>query len=115
MEHSQKEIGRRIKSRREYLHLSQTALSELAGVSRVTISNWERGERSINASELPALASALKVPLAYFYGDEESEGPLINSYYSGLSPARRATADEIIRALWLEDQQGETTQGKKAE
>ena len=115
MEQLQKEIGKRIRSRREYLHLSQEALSELAGVSRVTISNWERGERSINAAELPALAEALKVPLAYFYGEEEIEGPLISSYYSGLSPARRATADEIIRALWLEDQQGETTQGKKAE
>lgn len=28
---------------------------------------------------------------------------------------RRNTADEIIRALWLEDQRSETTHGKKAE
>ncbi len=114
-EQPQKEIGRRIKARREYLRLSQEALAERTGVSRVTISNWERGERSISAVELPALAAALTVPLAYFYGDEETEGPLINSYYNGLSPARKATADELIRALWLEDQRGETTHGKKAE
>jgi len=64
-----KVLGERIKSRRESLKMSQEDLADLMEVSRVTISNWERGQRGIDATEMDKLASALKVRLEYFYDD----------------------------------------------
>lgn len=110
-----KTIGNRIKARREFLQFSQEKLAELCEVSRITISNWERGEREMHITDLPTVASALKVPLNYFYGDDDIEGPIINDYYNGLSVGKRAVADEVIRSLWLQDQREETTHGRKAE
>jgi hypothetical protein len=46
---------------------------------------------------------------------DDSEGPVISTYYDGLSPASKTAADQIIRALWEQDQRAETTHGRKAE
>ena len=104
-----------MRARREYLRMSQGDVADLFSCHRVTISQYERGERDVNAEDLSRLAEILKVPVSYFYGDDDIEGPIISSYYEGLSPMRKNTADEVIRALWLEDQRSETTHGKKAE
>ena len=46
-----------IQARKEK-HLSQQAVADLAGISRVSVSYYERGERSINMDDLIHLCNA---------------------------------------------------------
>lgn len=112
---TRQEIGLRIKARRELLRLNQGELAKAFGVAQSTMSQYENGERGIEAAELSRLAQIMSVPESYFYGEDDIEGPIINDYYEGLPPAKKSTADEVIKALWLEAQREETTHGKKAE
>jgi transcriptional regulator with XRE-family HTH domain len=56
-----RQLGRRIKRRRNFLDLSQEALAERAGVHRTQISLYENGERMPLASSLIKLAAALGI------------------------------------------------------
>jgi transcriptional regulator with XRE-family HTH domain len=54
-----RQLGRRIRRRRNFLDLSQEALAERAGIHRTQISLYENGERMPLASSLIKLAAAL--------------------------------------------------------
>ena len=56
-----RQLGRRVKRRRQYLDLSQEALAERAGIHRTQISLFEHGARQPLASTLVKLAAALEV------------------------------------------------------
>jgi len=110
------ELGNRIRARREYLNLSQQEVADALDMSVKGYGHYERGRSEPSPSSLAILAEIFKVPVSYFFGnDEEVDGPTISTFYDGLPPAKRAVADEVIRALWLENQRAETTHGKKAE
>ena len=55
------EFGRKLRSLREAQGLSVGVLAEMVGVSRVTIWNWEKGDRRPSARMIPSLAKALQV------------------------------------------------------
>lgn len=57
----------RIKQAREIKKLTQKQLAEKVGVSEVTISRWESGERIPKATYLSNLSNVLDVPVGYFY------------------------------------------------
>jgi transcriptional regulator with XRE-family HTH domain len=59
--HVTRQLGRRIKRRRNFLDLSQEALAERAGIHRTQISLYENGERMPLASSLIKLAAALGI------------------------------------------------------
>lgn len=61
--------GRRIRTAREALNLTQTELANLVGKTQNTISNYESGQRALRVDELPVLAEALKVSILYFFED----------------------------------------------
>jgi len=56
-----KQLGRRIKRRRNLLELSQEALAERADIHRTQISFYENGERMPFTSTLIKLAAALGI------------------------------------------------------
>jgi len=56
-----RQLGRRVKRRRNFLDLSQEALAERAGIHRTQISLYENGERMPLASSLIKLAAALGI------------------------------------------------------
>jgi transcriptional regulator with XRE-family HTH domain len=56
-----RQLGRRVKRRRNFLDLSQEALAERAGIHRTQISSYENGERMPLASTLIKLAAALGI------------------------------------------------------
>lgn len=59
-------MGERIKARRSELGLSQEELAKRAGVSRVQISNLERGEsKNIQSKTALAIANALNTTAAW--------------------------------------------------
>ena len=64
-------IGERIRAAREAAGLSQDQLAELTGMSKTTVSNWERGVMNPRVRELPDLRRHLKTSIDYLVcGDE---------------------------------------------
>lgn len=66
-------VGQRIRTIRERQGLSLRALAEQCGLSLNAISLIERGENSPTVSSLHLLATALGVPITYFFEDENEQ------------------------------------------
>ncbi|AYD00641.1 helix-turn-helix domain-containing protein [Neorhizobium sp. NCHU2750] len=62
-----KEVGRRIRLRRQQLRLSQTALGAGIGLSFQQVQKYERGLNRVSISVLYQIANVLDVPMAYFF------------------------------------------------
>lgn len=60
------EIGRNIRSRREFLELTQDALAQRVGLTRTSITNIERGKQKIQIHTLFRIAEALESHVASF-------------------------------------------------
>jgi transcriptional regulator with XRE-family HTH domain len=69
-----RELGARIRQRREQQNLTQAQLGERCGLHRTFIGSVERGERNVSVLNLRTIASALRVPLGELLSDEEAEG-----------------------------------------
>jgi len=115
---SRQSFGERLRARREYLDLSQQDLADRLGIGRVTVSNWERGERGIDVDDIPRLAKALRVPVSYFFDDDqadtdptdEADEQELLHYYRGIPRAQRPQAKKVLRAFVSED--AEYTEGR---
>ena len=59
-----------IKSRRQNIGLTQKQLAELVGVTDVTISRWESGQREPIWSDFVKLCEVLAMELSWFTGRE---------------------------------------------
>jgi transcriptional regulator with XRE-family HTH domain len=94
------QMGQRIREAREHLGLTQEALAELIGRTRETISHYEIGDRAVVVTELPALAQALKVPIGYFFGDEEPASELLvflSAELDSMPPSKQRVILERLR------------------
>ena len=60
-------VGDRMRIRRLYLGISQTALAEALGISHQQIQKYERGLNRISAGRLYQLSKLLKIDVAYFF------------------------------------------------
>lgn len=69
-----KKIGARIQYYRTLQGISQEALAESAAISRVSISNLERGEIGTTLETLVAIANALRITTDDILADILSEG-----------------------------------------
>ena len=68
-------LSRRLREAREYLGLSQEAVSEHLGVPRAAVSAMETGKRKVSSLELKRLAKLYRRDYHYFLeSDEESRG-----------------------------------------
>ena len=63
-----------IKSRRQSIGLTQKQLAELVGVTDVTISRWESGQREPVASDFVKLCEVLGMELSWFLEKENGNG-----------------------------------------
>ena len=67
------ELGRRIRLRRVELEISQSELAEKLGVSFQQVQKYEKGLNRLGANRLQQTATALNVPITFFYdGDGKS-------------------------------------------
>jgi transcriptional regulator with XRE-family HTH domain len=57
----------RVRLRRRGLGMTQDALAEFLGLTFQQVQKYERGANRISASKLQVIASALDVPIAYFF------------------------------------------------
>ncbi len=76
---SQKVLGERIRKLRQEHGYSQEALATYLGLSRQAIGKIEKGERSIDALELAALAKALALSVDWIVQPEQSNDAHISS------------------------------------
>lgn len=63
------EVGRLVRLRRLSLDMSQTDLADRIGVTFQQVQKYEKGVNRIGASRLQQIATALEVPVSYFFGD----------------------------------------------
>jgi transcriptional regulator with XRE-family HTH domain len=66
-------VGRRLRSRRTMLGMSQENLGDAVGVTFQQIQKYERGLNRIGSSRLYEFSRILNVPVAYFF-EEFDEG-----------------------------------------
>ena len=75
-------VGGRIRLRRNMVSMSQEKLGEQLGITFQQIQKYEKGTNRVGASRLQAIASILKVPVAFFF---EGAPGLDSSQPSGFS------------------------------
>lgn len=66
-----KEMNERIRQRRLELKMTQQDLAKKAGVNRVTVTGWEKGDYQPNGANLQALANALNITPAWLVDGKE--------------------------------------------
>jgi transcriptional regulator with XRE-family HTH domain len=64
------EFGRRIRLRRVEQHISQTELGDRLGVSFQQVQKYEKGVNRVGAARLQQIATALDVPITFFYSGD---------------------------------------------
>ena len=62
-------IGARVRARRRLLGMRQESLGKVLGVSFQMVQQYERGAVRISAAQLYDMASALDVPVGFFFDD----------------------------------------------
>ena len=60
-------VGRRVRSRRKLVRLSQAQLADELGLTFQQVQKYERGANRISASKLFMIARVLEVPVSYFF------------------------------------------------
>jgi transcriptional regulator with XRE-family HTH domain len=63
-------LSARLKNTREYLGFKQQWVSDQTGISRVAISEIERGTRKVDSIELKKLARLYRYPVGYFLDED---------------------------------------------
>jgi transcriptional regulator with XRE-family HTH domain len=61
------ELGKRIRLRRIEQHISQAELGNKIGVSFQQVQKYEKGVNRVGAARLQQIATALDVPVTFFY------------------------------------------------
>ena len=69
-----RELGGRIRHRRERQNLTQAQLGDRCGLHRTFVGSVERGERNVSILNLRTIASALRVPLSELLAAAPAEG-----------------------------------------
>lgn len=80
------QIGSKIREYRQARGLTQKTLGEMLGVSFQQIQKYEQGKNKVSAGRLIMIATALKIPVSFFFYEKE-----------------KSTLEEIVeRDTWFE-------------
>jgi transcriptional regulator with XRE-family HTH domain len=71
-EQADRDIGQRIRLRRVEVEMTQHALSRELGISFQQVQKYEMGINRVNAPRLQRIATALRVPVSFFYDGSKS-------------------------------------------
>src|ERR1022692_3708583 len=66
------EFGARIRLRRVEMKISQSELADLLGVSLQQVQKYEKGVNRVGAARLQQVATALDVPVTFFFDDVDA-------------------------------------------
>ena len=67
------ELGKRIRLRRVEQRISQSELGDQLGVSFQQVQKYEKGVNRVGAARLQQIATALDVPITYFYDGDSKQ------------------------------------------
>lgn len=62
-----REIGEKIKKRRQEIKISQEELADVLGVTYQQVQRYENGTNRLNVENIQMIADALSAPLSYFF------------------------------------------------
>jgi transcriptional regulator with XRE-family HTH domain len=103
-----KEVGRRIRTRRLICGMSQTTLAEHLGITFQQVQKYEKGTNRVGAGRLQRIAKILGVPVSSFFGID-AETPqsaaiqfLDNAYAVRLVQAFSKLEDAQLRKRFVE-------------
>lgn len=98
---TQVEIGQRIRKARERVGMSQEEFADAVNKDQRAISEYENGKRKVPATELSIFASALSIPVSYFYEGEfevdELDQLMLQEFHKLPSDEAREAALQVIR------------------
>src|ERR1700679_1310676 len=93
-------LGRRLRSRRRMLGLTQSQLAFKVGVRFQQIQKYESGVNRISAARLWRFCQALDVPVAYFYDGLPAErGKAPPAFDEGAELMARPESIDLIRVF----------------
>ena len=78
-EHIDQLVSRRLKTRRMILGLSQNDLGKAGNVSIQQVHKYEKSTNRISSGKLFVFAEYLKVPISYFYEENEASSTAIGT------------------------------------
>ena len=79
-----REVGLRIRSRRQAVGLSQQQMAELIGVTYQQLHKYEKGTNRVSAGQLHTIALVLGTDVAFFFDNIEADS--IKARPEGSSP-----------------------------
>ena len=80
------QVGARIRQRRRELRMSQEALAQALGITRVQVFKYETGETRVSCGRLYDISSVLGRPVSWYFEHDDSI-------------SRPAPEDEIVREI----------------
>ena len=95
------QLGQRIRQLREERGMSQELLGELIARDQRAVSLYENGQRRIFAHDIPKIAHALNVPLAYLYDDVVTEDDLDSALLKEFHRFDTSTRKKMIEIMRL--------------
>lgn len=97
------QLGKKIRSRRKELGMTQERLAEMLGVGHQALSRIEQGRMAPKMDRLPLLAKCLQCAVADLFRDNESAGDeyaiRIADLLTGLSPKRQEFVYQHVASL----------------
>lgn len=73
------QLGQKIRVRRNEIKLSQDELGSKLGVSFQQVQKYENGVNRVSAARLQQIATALDVPMTFFFDKETKDATEVNS------------------------------------
>ncbi|WLE00520.1 helix-turn-helix transcriptional regulator (plasmid) [Agrobacterium leguminum] len=100
------EVGKRIRFRRKQCGLSQAAVANCLGLTFQQVQKYEIGGNRVSASKLAVIATALNVPVSYFFEGIDKPGDVQGVSFEELSGLLgRPESMDLNRAfMQIEDQ-----------
>lgn len=94
------DVGQRVRARRLACGLTQARLAKRIGVTFQQVQHYENGVNRIGAGRLQRIATALDVPIAFFFENSTSAAQEARSHAdSVLASERSSGAIRIVKAL----------------
>ena len=87
-------LGEKIKALRKRRHLNQDKFAETIGISRQTLSRWERGEAVPDSGQLIQIANAFQVDVKFLLDDRISSEDIVET-----KDSKSIENDEIVEQL----------------
>jgi transcriptional regulator with XRE-family HTH domain len=92
------------KAWRKYRDLTQEQLAERIGMTKTRVSLKETGKEPYDQYYLEAMADALRTDAASLLARDPGAEDSLHQLFDALSPAMRARALEVVRALKIADE-----------